>query len=78
MARHGQLEIEELRCRQEEEQEMPAIEVKGSLVLRTESAPALQTMVRSDAFQRVSSAGGGQLNKEDDERAALRALVLMV
>jgi S-adenosylhomocysteine hydrolase len=78
IARHRQWKIEEERCRQEDEQEIPAREVKDSLFLRTESAPALQTTVRSDAFQRVSSAGCGQLNKEDDERAALRALVLRV
>lgn len=75
MACHKQLEIEEVRRRREEEQEMPAREVEDSLFLRVESAPAHQAMVRSDAFQRVSSAGDGQVNTEEDERANLRALV---
>ena len=78
MARNRQGEIVEERCRQEEGQEISAREVADSLILRTKSAPELQTTVRSDALQGVSLAGGGQLKKEDDERAALQALVLRV
>ena len=76
MARRRQSQREEEQRRHLEEQERLAREAEQDLFLRLESAPVDRTDVCSDAFQRFSPAGQDHVNKEDDERAALRALVL--